>query len=82
MEKKVGFKLHKVRKTGWLLKLLRCRWLRVDPFLDQSAVRWSVTSNGDGFEQTDEALSQVLHWLMKAIRQPWRKMLAICQGVI
>ena len=60
MEKKVGFKLHKVKKNWVTIGLVRCRWLhlRVELFLaDQSAQADEVSlPNGDGFEQTDAGI--------------------------
>ena len=57
MEKKVGFKLHKVKKNwvtigvSTLSMVALCGW---SPLADQSAQADEVSlPNGDGFEQTD-----------------------------
>ena len=83
MEKKVGFKLHKVKKN-WVtigVSTLSMVALAGGALLaDQSAQADEVSlPNGDGFEQTDAGIESSASLINEAIHQPWQKMLVICQ---
>ena len=82
MEKKVGFKLHKVKKNWVTIELVRCRWLylRVGDSWDQSAQADEVSlPNGDGFEQTDAGIESSASLTRKLFANLDGRCWAICQ---